>query len=208
MGPTASPSKAHKGGKGKKPTGESHPPSDAGPSTATPPPSFLPHGPPSRKRQRSSTLPQFESDKWSVPIHYYAHLFNQAASGMGIENLPGESLHTIVLLDVIQMIHQDCRSAVDAIMESVDILTEEIVALKAETPRPKMPTPIPFKVANTKPLDVRPDPKPPLATRLAPPAQAPSWTTIVKKGRKTDNITRTTGPPTIAQPSLQKAANH
>ena len=90
-------------------------------------------------------------------------------------------------------------------MDSVDILTEDIVALKAENPRPETPTPIPFKVTDTKPLDVRPDPKPPLATRLPPPAQAPLWTTIVKKGRKTDNITRTTGPPTFAQPPHKKA---
>ena len=108
-----------------------------------------------------------------MPIDYYVHLFNHTASGMGIENPPGESLHTMGLLDVIRMIHQDYRLAVDTLMESVDILMEEIVALKAETPYPETPTPIPFKVADTKPLDVRPDPKPPLPTRLPPPAQTP-----------------------------------
>jgi len=173
MDPTAPLFKARKHGKGKKPAGEHNPLSDAGALKATLSPSLLPHGPPSGKRQRSSTLPQFELDKWAVPIDYYLHLFHPAATGMGIENPPGESNHTRVLLDVIRMIHQDYRSAVDALVESVNILTEEIVALKAETPRPERPPPIPFKVAETKPLNVKPDSKPPLATRLPPLAPTP-----------------------------------
>lgn len=144
-------------------------------------------------------------DKWSTPVDYYIHLFNHAAAGMRIENLPKESVHIMVLVDVIRMIHQDHRSAIDALMESVDILSEEIVALKAETPRPEMPTPIPFKVAETKPLDVKPDPNPPLAMHPPPPACTTLLTTVVKKGRKTNNVTRTVGPPTMVRPPPKKA---
>jgi len=136
MDPTAPPFQARKRGKGKKTAGEHNPPSDAGPSTATSPPSILPQGPPSRQRhwQRSSTLLQFELDKWSVPIDYYIHPFNHAATSMAIENPPGEGNHTLVLLDAIRMIHRDYRSAVDELVESVGILTEETVALKAQKP--------------------------------------------------------------------------
>ena len=34
------------------------------------------------------------------------------------------------------MIHKDYRSAVDALIESIDILTKEIVTLKGETHHP------------------------------------------------------------------------
>ena len=61
------------------------------------------------------------------------------------------------------MIHKAYWSAIDALVEIVDIVTEEIGALKAETPRPETPPPIPFKVAEIKP-QVKPDPKPSLGT--------------------------------------------
>lgn len=100
------------------------------------------------------------------------------------------------------MIHKDFRLVVNTLVESIDILTEEIVALKAHTPRPETPIPIAFKVAKTKPLEVDPATGLPLLTVHLPPlAPAAMWSTVVKKGRKkTNNHSKSTRSSTTAEP--------
>jgi len=86
------------------------------------------------------------------------------------------------------MIHKDSRSAIDALVESIDILTEEIVAHKAETPHSETPTPIPFKVTENKPSRVDPISRPPPpAARLHPLTPARICSMVVTKGRKKTN---------------------
>jgi len=64
-------------------------------------------------------------------------LFNQASTVHEGNNPPvGQNPQSCILLEVIRMIHKDYRSAVDALIESIDILTKEIVTLKGETPHP------------------------------------------------------------------------
>jgi len=96
---------------------------------------------------------------------------------------------------------------VDTLVESVDILTKEIVALKAETPRPETRTPIDFKVAKKKASEVDPVMRPlPLTLRLHPLAPVPMLSTVVMKGRKkTNNIPKITGPSITARPLQRKA---
>jgi len=172
MDPSVPTFKARKRGKGKKPVGELNAPTDSGPSTATSRLSALRQGPLSRKRQRSSTsrLPQFDELQHATPLDYYIPLLNHSGNMSFVGDVPpvGENIYTCILWHIMGMIHKDYWSAIDGLVEIVDILTEVIVDLKAKTPHPETPTPLPFKVAETKPSEVKPDPKPPLATGLPP----------------------------------------
>ena len=144
----------------------------------------------------------------STPLNYYLQLFNHA-SMLCADDVPpvGQNTHTSVLLPVIRLIHKASRSAINTLVESIDILTEDIVSLKAEAPRPEIPTPIPFKETENKLLEVNPVPRPPPPTvHLAPPAPAPISSTVVKKGRKkTNNDPKITGSSATVRPLQRKA---
>jgi len=70
------------------------------------------------------------------------------------------------------MIHNDHRSAVEALVETSDILTVEIVALQAETPHRETRIQIPLKVAEKKSSEVDSGPAPP--SICTPPPSCPS----------------------------------
>ena len=54
-------------------------------------------------------------------------------------------------MEMIYQIHKDYRTAIDALSEQIEALTEEVSTFKNATPRPDTPTPIPFPLQVTAP---------------------------------------------------------
>jgi len=92
------------------------------------------------------------------------------------------SKENVVMIEMIYQIHKDYRTAIDALSEQIEALTEEVIRLKDATPQPDTPTPIPFTLPATAPSR----PSAPDANPLTLPAAAPpkSWATVARKDRK------------------------
>ena len=55
------------------------------------------------------------------------------------------------MIEMIYQSHKDYRTAIDALSEQIEAVTEEVSTLKNATPRPDTPTPIPFPIPVTAP---------------------------------------------------------
>jgi len=86
------------------------------------------------------------------------------------------------MIEIIYQIHKDYRTAIDALSELIESLTEEVSALMNATPRPDTPTPIPFPLPVTAPEWTAASNSRPIALPTAAPHK--SWATVARKGRK------------------------
>jgi hypothetical protein len=191
MDPSAPPFVAPRRKKGKKPA-RNFPPSESGASSSgnvpISPQPYLPPGPSPFKRQRSSTvssLPPIDERylKGAPPSAYFMNLFHKINMEQKIGASLNDNKDTVVMIEMIYLIHKDYRSAVDALTETIETLTEELDAFRSATPRPATPTPIPFPLAvpETEKKSTDPD------TRSANPPAAPpppSWATVARRGGK------------------------
>jgi len=177
-------------GKGKK-TNPPPPPAGArGSSTQegapTLSPIFMPAGPPSLKRPRSDTitsLPPIDERylRNAPPSAYFLNLFHKINQDQQI-GATTTSKENVVMIEMIYQIHKDYRTAIDALREQIEALTEEVSTLKNATPRPDTPTPIPFPLPATAPeRSAVPDSRPVALSTAAP---HKSWATVARKGRK------------------------
>jgi len=188
-GPPFGSSRRNKG-KGKK---TNPPPTPAGARSSstqegapTLSPIFMPAGPPSLKRPISNTitsLPHIDERylRNAPPRAYFLNLFHKINQDQEI-GATTASKENVVMIEMIYQIHKDYRTAIDALSEQIEALTEEVGTLKDATPRPDTPTPIPFTLPATAPSR----PSAPDANPLTLPAAAPpkSWATVARKGRK------------------------
>jgi len=86
------------------------------------------------------------------------------------------------MIEMIHQIHKAYRTAIDALSEQMEALTQEVRTLKHVTPQPDTRTPIPFTLPAT--ASARPsahDTHPLTLLQAAPPQ---SWATVARKGRK------------------------
>ena len=191
-------------GKGKAKPAEPAPPPGNRHSTiaegeCTLSPIFTPQGPPSLKRQRSSTassLPHIDEQylKHGPPSAYFLNLFHKV-NQEGEIGAGAAGKDTVVLIEMLYLIHKDYRTAIDSLVEDIEALTEEIATLRNATPRPATPTPIPFDTTGKKAPEVatfKPSAQPPRDP--APATQ--SWATVARKGnRRRNNNPSSSAPP-------------
>jgi len=191
MDPTAPPFGSARRGKGKgKKTDPKPPPAGARSAThegaPTLSPIFMPQGPPSLKRPRSTTvssLPHIDEQylRDAPPSAYFLNLFHKINLELEIGATTANK-DTVVMIEMIYQIHKDYRSAIDALSEQIEALTEELANTKEATPRPDTPTPIPFPLPTVAPSPATASNIRPLPLPIA--AQPKSWATVARKGRK------------------------
>jgi len=115
----------------------------------------MPEGPPSLKRQRSTTvssLPHIDERylKNAPPSAYFLNLFHKINQDQEIAATTF-SKDNVVMIEMIYQIHKDYRTAIDSLSEQSEALTEAVSTLKNATPRPDTPTPIPLPLPVTVP---------------------------------------------------------
>ena len=217
MDPTVPPFGSSRRGKGKGKSANPPPPPAGARSSSTQggaptvSPIFMPQGPPSLKRQRSTTvssLPHIDEEflKNAPPSAYFLNLFHQINQEPEI-GATTASKENVVMIEMIYQIHKDYRTAIDALSEQIKALTNEVSTLKNATPRPDTPTPIPFPLPVTAPEQTIA----PVSLASALPTAAPprSWATVARKGRKEKTTmaaraTNTQAKITTNRPQLKK----
>ena len=141
----------------------------------------MPAGPLSLKRPRSNTitsLPHIDERYLSnaPPSAYFLNLFHKINQDQEI-GATSASKENVVMIEMIYQIHKDYRTAIDALSEQIEALTEGVSTFKDATPRPDTLTPIPFTFPATAPSR----PSAPDANPLTPPRSCPAQ--IVGNGR-------------------------
>ena len=105
-----------------------------------------------------------------------------------------------IIIEIIVSIYKDYKSAVDTLMESIDLLAQEEALLQAAQPCPDIPAPIPFSLANTKtPGATASSGTQPLANPLPAEPKA-SWATVARRGGKKRNTFQTSTTPAQPKP--------
>ncbi|PWW80299.1 hypothetical protein C7212DRAFT_341995 [Tuber magnatum] len=134
--------------------------------------SFSPESPPSRKRPHSdtvSTLPHVDEE----------YLKDSALK------------HSVVILEMIYLIHKDYRAWSDRLAETIDSLMLVIEELHTNTLYPDTPTPIPFPSSKVKvpepPKEPSTQPLPP-SSLVVPATTTPSRATMAKEGQKKSTV--------------------
>jgi len=106
-----------------------------------------------------------------------------------------------MIIEIIASICKDYRSAVDTIMESIDLLAQEVALLQVAQPRQDIPAPISFSLANTKtPGATAGSGTQPLANPLPAELKA-SWATVARRGGKKCNTFQTSTTPAQPKPT-------
>ena len=85
--------------------------------------------------------------------------------------------------------HRDYRMAIDALMDYIEALVEDVAELRTLSPRPDTPTPIPFHPAKEVPVPLNatlPTPYP----NLSQPARTPTWATVARRRHRSTNAIR------------------
>ena len=209
MDPSPGPSSRRRRKKGKA-TDDHSPTPGARPSTTvegapTLASFFLPAGPPRLKQPRSSTvstMPGMEENLQRGYSHkaYFMDVYKAASKRLEVEPYVPE-MEGQIIIEIIASIYKDYRSAVDTLMESIDLLAQEVVSLQAAQPRPDIPAPIPISLANTK------TPGPTAGSGTQPPANLlpaepkASWATVARKGGKKRNTFQTGTTPVQPKPT-------
>lgn len=212
MDPSAQPFKSRRRLKGK---GHENQPSlhdetelqSSSQGTTAETPIFLPQGPPTRKRQRSSTIsrlpivaPKFLREE-SRPSAYWMNLFHRENKKLNdIFGQPGDTpRETVALIELIYQLHRDYRLAIDTLVDDIEALREEVATLRPPSPRPDTPTPIPFPIDKEVPASTtEPKPQPVLSPQpYVPPF---TWATVAKRGSKKDHATAAK-PVQVAKPA-------
>jgi len=196
MHPSVPPFGSHRSGQGKgkaadpplPPTGARGSSTQDGAPTLSP--IFMPQGPPSLKRQRSTTvssLPHIDERylKNAPPSAYFLHLFHKINQDQEI-GATTFSKENVVMIEMIYQIHKDYRTAIDSLSEQSEALTEAVSTLKNATPRPDTPTPIPLPLLVTVPERTAP----PDSRLFTLPTAMPhkSWATVTRKSRKEKTV--------------------
>src|SRR5437868_11157592 len=190
---------------------ESTPLPEASTSTARPrTPIFTRPAPPSPKRARSST----SSSLPTIPVEvlagahpntsYFQHLFVKVAleTGLGEFNPTPEAL---IFCQTFRHLHDDYRKAIDGLTEDISALSEELETLRSSPP------PVPATSAPAPPTTKAPEstsrpapqqylPPPP----VTPAVPAPSWATVVRKGRKKASVPPKPSTPPATAPTSAK----
>ena len=157
MDPSTQPSKSRRRRKGKGNADDPNPPQGTRPTVTaegapTLSPIFLPQGPPQRKRQRSSTLsnlPRVDEQylEGNPPSQYWLTLYQtkylERCRELKEEPIP-TTQSTYALVELFYQMHRDYRMAIDALVDDIEALEEEVAELRTPSPRPDTPTPIPF----------------------------------------------------------------
>jgi len=186
MDPSVPPFGSRHRGKGKGKAADPPPPPMGARSSSTQEgaptlsPIFMPAGPHSLKRPRSNmitSLPHIDERylRNAPPSAYFLNLFHKINQDQEI-GATTASKENVVMIEMIYQIHKDYRTAIDALSEQIEALTEEVSTLKNATPRPDAPTPIP------SPLPVTAPDSHPIALPTAAPHK--SWATVAREGRK------------------------
>jgi len=161
MDPSVPPFGSRCRGKGKGKAADPPPPPTGARSSSTQEgaptlsPIFMPQGSPSLKRPRGNTitsLPHIHERylRNALPSAYFLNLFHKINQDQEI-GATTASKENVVMIEMIYQIHKDYRTAIDALSEQIEALTEEASTLKNATPRPDTPTPIPFPLPVTAP---------------------------------------------------------
>ena len=93
--------------------------------------------------------------------------------------------------------------AIDALVDDIEALEEEVADLRTPSPRPDTPTPIPFhptKEAPAPPAETRPTPH----VNLSQPAPTPTWATVARKRNRRTKAIPTKPAPPAAKPDTAK----
>jgi len=80
---------------------------------------------------------------------FFQDLFLRTAKSKG-DHLPIVNSDTGALIEIIVSIYKDYKSAVDTLMESIDLLAQEVASLQAAPPCPGTHTPIPLPLTDTR----------------------------------------------------------
>ena len=149
-------------------------------------PIFMPQGHPSLKRPRSNTITSLAHIdetylRNAPPSAYFLNLFHNINHDQEI-GATTASKENVVMIEMIYQIHNDYRTAIDALSEQIEALTEELSTFKNPTPWPDTPTPLPFPIPVTAPEQAAAPDSHPVALPSA--ALHKSWATVARKGRK------------------------
>lgn len=206
--------------KGKGSAGEPDRPQGTRPSaTAEGAPTLSPilmrHGPPLRKRPRSSALTNLPHvDEWYLrhnpPSTYWLTLFQNKyleKCNEDKEEPTPISKETRVMMELFYQMHRDYRLAIDALVDNIEAVEEVVAELRTTPSRPDTPTPIPFLPTKEAPAPPA-EPQTTLPLNPLQPAPAPSWATVARKRNKKTNITQAKPSQATAQPATMKPAQH
>jgi len=168
-------------------------------------PIFLPQGPLQFKPLRSSmvsTLPGIENYLHSGRSHsaFFQDLFIKIEKDRGWDN-PFINTDPTILIEIIISIYKDYKSAVDTLMQSINLLAQEVAIQQITRSSPDTPTPIPFPLTNTKVSGTTagPSTQPPTNTKSASPKA--SCATVVRIGCKKCNTNQVGTTPVQPKPT-------
>jgi len=131
---------------------------------------------------------------------YFMDVYKAASKRLEVEPYVPE-MEGQIIIAIIASIYKDYKSAVDTLMESIDLLVQEVASLQATQPRPDIPAPIPFSLANTKtPGTTAGSGTQPLGNPLLTEPKA-SWATVARRGGKKRNTFQTSTTPTQLKPT-------
>ena len=161
MDPSVPPFGTRRRGKGKGKAAEKPPPPTRARSSSTQDgaptlsPIFMPQGLPLVQPPRSNTITSLPhiNERYlrnAPPSAYFLNLFHKINQDQEI-GATTASQENVVMTETIYQIHKDYMTAIDALSEQIEALTEAVSTLKNATLRPDTRTPIPFLLPVTAP---------------------------------------------------------
>jgi len=119
--------------------------------------------------------------KKAPPSAYVLNLFHKINLELEI-GATTTSKENMVMIEIIYQIHREYRTAIDALSEQIEALTEEVSTLKNATLQPDTPTPILFPLPAVAPARATaPDSRPLTLPTAALPR---SWATVARTSTK------------------------
>jgi len=146
----------------------------------------MPQGPPSLKRLRSTTVSSLSHIderllKNASPRAYFLNLFHKINQELEI-GATSATKENVVMIEMIYQMHKDYGTAINALSEQIQALTEEVSTLKKVPHRPDTLTAIPFPLPVAAPEWTTASDS--ILFTLPTAAPYKSWATLARKGRK------------------------
>ena len=121
-------------------------------------PIFMPRGPPTHKHQRGSTITNQSYideqylDNDDSPSLYWLNLFqlkNREQDKLWGGPPEPTTRETCVMMEHFNQMHRDYRMTINALVDDIETLKEELAEMRTTSLRPDTPTPIPFPPTTT-----------------------------------------------------------
>ncbi|RPA89126.1 hypothetical protein L873DRAFT_1796292 [Choiromyces venosus 120613-1] len=153
----------------------------------------MPQGPPSLKRPCSNTpssllmIPNEYLVGASPDATYFQNPFIKVAVASGLQTI-NPTPETVIFCKMMEFIHDDYRNSITTLEKYIDMLGDEVDELWQQTPPPpEQPTTTSAPPDTYIALESTSSPvqtQPPLSIPAPAAVGAPSWVTVVRKGKK------------------------